>query len=78
MAALKSATVEAKDGVITYASPSIGTFVTGWDVKPTANGQPIQLHGYPMVDSPWAHADFGSGELVIRHGDDAYELWFNQ
>jgi hypothetical protein len=43
-----------------------------------ANGQLIQLHGYPMVDSPWAHADFGSGELVIRHGDDAYELWFNQ
>jgi hypothetical protein len=31
-----------------------------------------------MVDSPWAHADFGSGELVIRHGDDEYELWFNQ
>ena len=33
VAALKSAAVEAKDGVITYASPSIGAFVTGWDVS---------------------------------------------
>ena len=45
-----------EDGVITYASPSIGRFVTGWDVTPTVNGEPIQLHGYPMVDSPWASA----------------------
>ena len=78
VAALKAASVEAKDGVITYASPSVGQFVTGWDVKPTVNDEPIQLHGYPMVDSAWAHAAFGSGAMVIRHGEDAYELWFNQ
>ncbi|MGC8780713.1 MAG: hypothetical protein ACP5UQ_07605 [Anaerolineae bacterium] len=78
VAALKSAAVEAKGGVIAYASPSIGRFVTGWDVQPTVNGEPIRLHGYPMVDSPWAHADFGSGELVIRHGEEEYEIWFNQ
>jgi hypothetical protein len=78
VSALKAATVEARDGVVTYASPSVGMFVTGWDVKPTVNGEPIQLHGYPMVDSEWAHAAFGSGELVIRHGDDMYELWLNQ
>ncbi|MCX6032743.1 MAG: hypothetical protein NT169_26100 [Chloroflexi bacterium] len=76
--ALVAAPVEAKDGVITYTSPSVGKFVTGWDVKPTINSEPIQIHGYPLVDSPWAHADFGSGELTIRHGDDEYEIWFNQ
>ncbi len=76
--ALQSAEIAAQDGVISYASPSIGRFVTGWDVRPTVNGQPIQLHGYPLVDSPWAHADFGSGELVIRHGEEEYEIWFNQ
>jgi hypothetical protein len=75
---LKAAPIEVKNGVITYTSPSVGAFVTGWDVKPTISGEPIQLHGYPMVDSAWAHAAFGSGELVIRHGEDEYEIWFNQ
>ena len=76
--ALKAAPITEQDGALTYVSPSIGAFVTGWDVRPTVNGRPIQLHGYPLVDSPWAHADFGSGELVIRHGDEEYEIWFNQ
>jgi hypothetical protein len=78
VAGLKAAEIVAQDGALLYVSPSVGRFVTGWDVTPTINGAPIQLHGYPMVDSPWAHADFGSGELVIRHGEDVYELWFNQ
>jgi hypothetical protein len=78
VAGLKAAEIVAQDGALLYVSPSVGRVVTGWDVQPTINGEPIQLHGYPMVDSPWAHADFGSGELVIRHGDDEYELWFNQ
>jgi len=76
--ALKAARIEEKDGALAYESPSIGRFVTGWDVAPTVAGQPIQLHGYPLVDSPWAHADFGSGELVIRHGGQFREVWFNQ
>jgi len=76
--ALKSARIEVKGGVITYDSPSIGRFVTGWDAVPTVKGEPIQLHGYPMVDSLWAHAHFGSGELTIRYGDQMYEIWFNQ
>lgn len=76
--ALKAAPVEADGDTLAYESPSIGRFVTGWDVAPTVGGEPIQLHGYPMVDSPWAHADFGSGELTIRHGDEVYEIWFNQ
>jgi hypothetical protein len=76
--ALKGSRVEAKGGVITYESPSVGRFVTGWEVAPTVKGEPIQLHGYPMVDSAWAHADFGSGELTIRYGDQLYEVWLNQ
>jgi hypothetical protein len=76
--ALKAAPVEADGDTLAYESPSIGRFVTGWNAVPTVGGEPIQLHGYPLVDSPWARADFGSGELIIRSGDDVYEVWFNQ
>jgi len=76
--ALKSASIEVHDGAIAYDSPSIGRFVTGWDVVPTVDGEPIQLHGYPLVDSSWAHADFGSGELTLRYGAETHEIWFNQ
>lgn len=75
--AVRSAPIEAKDGALAYESPSIGRFVTGWEVTPTENGGPIQLHGYPLVDSPWAYSAFGSGELTIRYGDEVYEIWFN-
>lgn len=78
VSALKGSRIEAKDGVVTYESRSIGRFVTGWEVAPTVKGEPIQLHGYPMVDSAWAHAAFGSGELTIRYGDQEYEVWLNQ
>jgi hypothetical protein len=78
VSALTQARIVENEGAITYESPSVGTFVTGWDVAPTANGQPIQLRGYPLVDSPWAYAEFGSGELTVRYGDETYEIWFNQ
>jgi hypothetical protein len=76
--ALQTAHVEPFDGGIRYQSPSIGEFITGWDVIPTAAGQPVQLKGYPLYDSPWAHADFGSGEFMIHYGDETYEIWLNQ
>jgi hypothetical protein len=76
--ALSAAPVTSSGGVITYVSPSVGPFVTGWDVQPSVNGQPVELRGRAMVDSPWAQAEFGSGEMVIRYGDQEYELWFNQ
>jgi hypothetical protein len=75
---LRIAKVEEVEGGIRYNSPSIGEFVTGWDLAPSAAGEPIQLRGYPLYDSPWAHADFGSGELSIQYGDELYEIWFNQ
>jgi hypothetical protein len=76
--ALTEAEIGIVDDVLTYNSPSIGAFVTGWDVAPTVGGQPLVLREYPMVDSPWAHADFGSGELRLMYGDEIYEIWFNQ
>lgn len=78
--ALAAARIEVgPDGeAITYHSPSAGAFVTGWDAAPSIDGRPIQLRGYPLVDSPWARAAFGAGEMVIRYGDEEYELWLNQ
>ncbi|MBN1564553.1 MAG: hypothetical protein JXA10_11980 [Anaerolineae bacterium] len=76
--ALQAASVASENGVITYQSPTIGTFVTGWDVTPTVDGEAIKLHDYPMVESPWAYSRFGSGELTIRYGDAQYDIWFNQ
>ncbi|MBN1580303.1 MAG: hypothetical protein JXA89_06345 [Anaerolineae bacterium] len=76
--ALKTAKIEFVRGNVAYQSPSIGRFVTGWDVTPTVEGEPIQLDRYPLVDSPWAYSKFGSGELEIRYGDQVYEIWFNQ
>ncbi len=76
--ALSAARVAAQDGTVTFDSPSIGRLVTGWDVTPTVAGKPIELSRYPLVDSAWAHSDFGSGEILLKYGDEIYELWFNQ
>ena len=76
--ALLAAPVAANQGVITYQSPSIGCFVTGWDATPTVNDEPIQLRGYPMLESKWGDSRFGSGEMSLRYGDETYEIWFNQ
>jgi hypothetical protein len=76
--ALSSAQIDTHDGVIHYESPSVGHFVTGWDETPMVNGEPIQLRGYPLVESDWAYSAFGSGEMTIRWGDQIHELWFNQ
>ena len=38
----------------------------------------IQLSRHPLVESAWAHSDFGSGDMVLRYRDAVYELWFNQ
>jgi hypothetical protein len=78
VAALLAAPIGADGDAVTYESPSIGRFVTGWETTPTIAGRPIPLRGYPLVESPWAQSAFGSGELTIRHGDEEYEIWFNQ
>jgi hypothetical protein len=75
---LQSTQITTRGGTVEYESPSIGTFVTGWDAVPTVNGEPIQLSGYPLVDSPWAYSSFGSGELTIRYQGQEREIWFNQ
>lgn len=72
------ASVQVENGVVTYQSPSVGAFVTGWDVQPAVDGQAVPLRGYPLIDSAWGHADFGSGEMRLTYGEMEYELWFNQ
>lgn len=78
VSALREADLRVADETLTYQSPSVGTFVTGWDAVPTLDGEPIRLHDYPLVDSAWAQSEFGSGEMLIRYGDETYDLWFNQ
>lgn len=75
---LKDTRIEEDKGVLIYFSPSIGKFVTGWEVVPTVNDIPIQIYEYPLVDSAWAHSDFGSGKMVLHYGDERKEIWFNQ
>jgi hypothetical protein len=76
--ALLAAQIEETGDGISYLSPSVGRFITGWEVTPTIDGEPIPLRRYPLVESPWASSRFGSGELSIRYGDELYEVWFNQ
>ncbi len=78
MQALHAARIVETDDDIHYHSPSIGEFITGWEVQPSAAGQPIQLHGYPLYNSPWAQAKFGEGLMTISYGGEQYEIWFNQ
>jgi hypothetical protein len=75
---LLAAEVEETADGLCYASPSVGPFVTGWEVTPTIEGDPIPLRRYPLVESPWASSRFGSGELALRYGDQRYDIWFNQ
>jgi hypothetical protein len=77
VSALRAARVWSEGDVVFYESPSQGLFETGWEVTPSIDHQPIQLHEYPLVDSPWAHSDFGSGCLTIRYNGQTHELYFN-
>lgn len=76
--AITAARIEGDDDKLVYHSPSVGRLVCGWGVAPTLNGEPLELRGYPLVDSPWAYSRFGSGEMVIRYGGEELELWLNQ
>ncbi|HWQ14906.1 MAG TPA: hypothetical protein VNL77_19055 [Roseiflexaceae bacterium] len=76
--AVLAAPLESDGDRLDYTSPSAGRLVSGWDLAPTLDGAPIRLRGYPLVESPWAFARFGSGEFVIRYGDEEYEVWLNQ
>ena len=66
------------DGQVTYESPSVGKVVFGWTGPAMVNGEEQALSGYPLIDSPFAQSRFGSGEMVLQHGDSVEELFFNQ
>ncbi|MCL6572049.1 MAG: hypothetical protein K6T88_10260, partial [Bacillus sp. (in: Bacteria)] len=79
--ALKLAKIIEKEGSLLYVSPSIGEFIVGWDIKPTVNGTPIKLKDYPLINSVWAHSDFGSGHIILQYNgegsEEKIELWFD-
>lgn len=77
-AAVAGATLECDGDQVVYHSPSIGRFESGWDSSPTIDGTPLQLHGYPLLESAWGSSRFGSGEYVLRYGAEEYEIWLNQ
>jgi hypothetical protein len=74
---LTAAEVQSDGQALVYHSPSVGELTVGWDVVPTRNGQPIELRGYPLVESEWAYSRFGSGELRLQYESRSRELWFN-
>ncbi len=76
--ALTGARIGVEDGVVTYESPSAGTFVTGWSACPTVQGQPIPLRDYPMVKSTWAYSEYDTGRLRLCHGNDSVTIYMNQ
>ena len=78
VAKLSAITPRRTKGQIVYPSPSVGTVRMGWTGPITVRGRKAQLRGYPLVEGPFAQAAFGSGEMVIRHGELEEELWFNQ
>ena len=76
--ALKAAKIEEINNSIHYHSPSVGEFITGWDIKPSVAQVPLQLNCYPLYDSPWAYASFGEGLFRIHYEGEEYEIWLNQ
>jgi len=78
VSALKDAKIEEDKEALIYLSPSIGKFVTGWNVAPMVKDTPVQIREYPLVNSIWAYSDFGSGKMLLRYGNEKREIWFNQ
>ena len=64
VSAVQAAPIEAHDGVISYEFPSIGRFVTGWDVAPTAGGERIEFGA-----TRWSRAP-GHSRRSARGADD--------
>ncbi len=75
--AVTTASVVCEGEKVTYHSPSIGTFVTGWIDRSSVEGEPLATRGYPLVDSAWAHSEFGSGEIRVRYHGEMYDIHLN-
>ena len=75
--ALRAAGIVADGGKVVYDSPSIGRFVTGWDVQPTVAGEPVQTRDYPLLESPFGQARYASGEMTLRYGKEKLDVYFN-
>ena len=74
--AVSDASIKSSGETIIYQSPSIGEFVTGWDVTPSVGGEPIQTRDYELLESPFGKSQYGSGEMTLRHGEEKLRLFF--
>ncbi|MCD6378654.1 MAG: hypothetical protein J7L99_07390 [Planctomycetes bacterium] len=75
--AVSSSSIKVENDRIIYDSPSIGRFITGWDIQPSVAGQPVQLRDYPLLESPFGKAQYGSGEIILNYGQEKLHLHFN-
>ncbi len=76
--AIVDADLRPVEGGLAYDSPSVGRFVTGWDLVPTVGGEKVNTEGYALVDSPWAYSRYGSGEISLSYENERYTIWLNQ
>ena len=76
--AILDADLRSVEGGLVYDSPSVGRFVTGWDLAPTVGGEKVNTDGYALVDSPWAYSRYGSGEISLSYENERYTIWLNQ
>jgi hypothetical protein len=73
--AIQRAPLETRQGKLHYRSPSIGTFVVGWEGVPTVDGVAIQLRDYQSLEGAWGQSIHGSGMLRIRRGEESRDLF---
>ncbi len=60
-----------------YESPSIGRIFLDYDADCTLNGEVFPAPGgYPLIDSPYAYGEYGSGLAELRCGGRTQKLNF--
>lgn len=74
--AFRNGRTAVRQGTLTHQSPARGEFVFPLAGTPTLRGEEIATRGYPLMDAPWARADFGVGIWNIRHAGEETELYF--
>jgi hypothetical protein len=67
--AVSSATPGRRDERLVYASPSVGSIEMGWAGPILLNGAEADTT-YPLIDGPYGHAEYDSGDITLRFGED--------
>ncbi|MNO02382.1 hypothetical protein D3C81_2227650 [compost metagenome] len=65
------------EGGLHYESPSIGTVFLDYEQDCLLNGEVFPAPGgYPLIDSPYAYGEYGSGLTELRIGGRVRKLNF--